>query len=191
MTEPSVLHANINAAQVTLDTLRALETQVEQAASLMLTALTSGNQLLACGNGGSAADAAHLTTEFVCRFVEDRRPYPAVCLNTHGGDMTAIGNDYTFDQLFARQVHAFGKPGDVLIVLSTSGCSPNVTNAVKAAKDAGVHSIALLGRTGGDCAGLADIDLIVPGNVTARIQEAHKVLIHTLCEMVEQELPKQ
>ena len=143
---------------------------------------------MACGNGGSAADASHLTTEFVCRFNKDRRPYPAISLTTHGGDLTAIGNDYSFEDLFARQVQAFGCPGDVLAAFTTSGDSENVRRALVVAKDQKMKSIAFLGRNGGKCAGLADVELIVTSNVTARIQEGHKFLLHTICEIVEERL---
>jgi phosphoheptose isomerase len=168
--------------------LAELQPQVARAADTIATALLSGHKLLACGNGGSAADASHLTTEFVCRYSRDRRPYPAISLATHGGDMTAIGNDYAFDELFARQVRAFGQPGDVLIAFTTSGQSENVRRALAAAKEAGVTSIAFLGRDGGLCAAMADVELIVRGDVTARIQEGHKLLLHTICEMVEERI---
>ena len=180
------LEQNIAAAQAMLAQLHTLSPQVERAADAIATALIGGNKLLACGNGGSAADASHLTTEFVCRFQRDRRPYPAISLATHGGDMTAIGNDYSFNELFARQVVCFGQPGDVLAAFTTSGQSENVLRALKAAKEAGVISIAFLGRDGGLCAGLADVELIVREDVTARIQEAHKLLLHTICEIVEE-----
>jgi len=180
------LQRNIRAAQETLAGLATLEPQVAQAAEAIATALLGGHKLLACGNGGSAADASHLTTEFVCRYSRDRRPFPAISLATHGGDMTAIGNDYSFDEMFARQVRAFGLPGDILVALSTSGQSENVRRAIVAARERGVASIALLGRDGGVCTGLADIELIVRGEVTARIQEGHKLLLHTICEMVEE-----
>lgn len=180
------LEQNIASAQAMLAQLRPLSPAVDRAADAIATALLGGNKLLACGNGGSAADASHLTTEFVCRFQRDRRPYPAISLATHGGDMTAIGNDYAFDELFARQVQCFGQRGDVLAAFTTSGQSENVLRALKAAKVAGVISIAFLGRDGGRCAGLADIELIVRDEVTARIQEAHKLLLHTVCEIVEE-----
>lgn len=180
------LERNIAAAQTMLSHLQALSGQVEQAADAIASALLDGRKLLACGNGGSAADASHLTTEFVCRFQQDRRPYPAISLATHGGDMTAIGNDYSFDEVFARQVRCFGQKGDVLAAFTTSGQSENVLRALHAGRDAGVKTIAFLGRDGGRCAGLADIELLVREPVTARIQEAHKLLLHTLCEMVEE-----
>ncbi len=149
-------------------------------------ALIGGRKLLACGNGGSAADASHLTTEFVCRFNRDRRAYPAISLAAHGGDLTAIGNDYAFEDIFARQVQAFGISGDVLAAFSTSGNSENIRRALVAAKASGVNTIAFLGRDGGCARDLADIELVVAGTITARIQEGHKFLLHTICEMVEE-----
>jgi len=184
----SLLRTNVQQAIDVFNSLTAYETTVEAAAGALSRALLSGHKLLACGNGGSAADASHLTTEFVCRFNKDRRPYPAISLATHGGDLTAIGNDYAFDDIFGRQVEAFGAKGDVLMAFTTSGQSENVRRALLAAKKQGVFSIAMLGKDGGKCTGLADLEFIVRGTITARIQEAHKLLLHTICEMVEIQL---
>ena len=163
---------------------------LEKAAQLVGDALIGGHKLMICGNGGSASDSAHIATEFTCRFCNDRRPYPAMAFTVDGGLLTAIGNDYHFDELFARQVLAFGKKGDVFIGLSTSGNSRNVLAALKKAQELGVTTIALLGKEGGFTAGVADVEIIVPGTVTARIQEAQKFLLHVLCEIVEEKLPK-
>ena len=184
----SIVSQNLHDATRMLQQLAGLELQIEGAANAISATLISGGKLLACGNGGSAADASHLTTEFVCRFNRDRRPYPAISLATHGGDLTAIGNDYSFEDMFARQVQAFGCPGDVLATFTTSGNSENVRRALVAAKGQKMKSIAFLGRNGGKCAGLADVELIVTSNVTARIQEGHKFLLHTICEIVEERL---
>jgi D-sedoheptulose 7-phosphate isomerase len=184
----SFLSQNIEDVKAMLPALKALEPQVNAAAEAIAKSLLSGGKLLACGNGGSAADASHLTTEFVCRFNKDRKPYAALSLATHGGDITAIGNDYAFEDLFSRQVEAFGRKGDVLTAFTTSGKSENVCRALLAAKTAGVTSIAFLGKDGGFCKGLADIELLVPGTITARIQEGQKILLHTICEIVEVEL---
>ena len=146
--------------------------------------LRSGGKLLICGNGGSAADSAHIATEFTCRLKEDRRPYPAIALSVDGGLLTAIGTITAFRTFFARQVRAFAKPGDVLIALSTSGKSRNVLSAIEEARRREMKTIAFLGKGGGFTAGAADIDLIVRSGSTARIQEAHKFLLHVLCEMV-------
>ena len=183
-----VVSSNLNEAIATLQQAAGLGVEIEAAARTISAALLKGQKLLACGNGGSAADASHLTTEFVCRFNRDRRPYPAISLAVHGGDLTAIGNDYAFDDIFARQVQAFGDPGDVLAVFTTSGNSENIVRALNAARKFGLNTIAFLGRDGGRCAGLADIQLIVTSDVTARIQEGHKFLLHTICELVEEEL---
>jgi D-sedoheptulose 7-phosphate isomerase len=181
----SLLHRNVEAATATLRSLLTLEPCVEEAADLIAKAFASGKKLLACGNGGSAADAMHLATELVVRFEKDRRPYPALSLAASSGDLTAIANDYAFTEVFARQVEALGQPGDVLFAITTSGRSENVRRALEAARRGDLKTIALLGRDGGPTRGLADVDLLVPSQSTARIQEAHKVLIHTICETVE------
>jgi phosphoheptose isomerase len=183
-----VVTTNIADAKALLEQLAGLESKIEAAAEMIAAALLSGHKLLACGNGGSAADASHLTTEFVARFDRERRAYPAISLAAHGGDLTAIGNDYSFADLFARQVQAYGSPNDVLVVFTTSGRSENIFRALAAAKDLSVKTIAFLGRDGGMCAGLADVELQVGGKITARIQEGHKFLLHTICELVEEQL---
>lgn len=183
-----ILIRNVDDATRMLQQLTALDPQIEAAATAIFETLVSGGKLLACGNGGSAADASHMTTEFVCRFNRDRRPYPAISLGSHGGDLTAIGNDYSFEDLFARQVDAFGCAGDVLAAFSTSGRSENVRRALIAANHRKMKTIAFLGRDGGKCAGLAGIELIVNNHVTARVQEGHKFLLHTICEIVEEKL---
>jgi phosphoheptose isomerase len=183
-----IVGKNIADARAVLEELAGLESTIEAAAEMIAAVLLSGHKLLACGNGGSAADASHLTTEFVSRFDRERRPYPAISLAAHGGDLTAIGNDYSFSDLFARQVQAYGKPGDVLAVFTTTGNSENVFRALIAAKDLSVKTIAFLGRDGGKCAGLADVELLVRGKATARIQEGHKFLLHTICELAEEQL---
>lgn len=164
---------------------------LEKAALMVADALIAGNKLLLCGNGGSAADAAHIATEFTCRFNQDRRPYPAISLTSDGGLLLAIGNDYEFQDVFSRQVKAFGKPGDVLIGLSTSGKSRNVLDAIEEARRCGVKTIAFLGKGGGFTTGAADFELIVPCSETARVQEVQKFLLHVLCEIVEEKLPKE
>src|SRR5277367_4723839 len=186
----SHLQRVIEESVATLRGLSALEEPLERAAQILLRSLTSGKKLLVCGNGGSASDATHLATEFLCRFREDRRPYPAISLTANGEYLTAVCNDYGADELLARQVWGLAEKGDVLIAISTSGKSKNVLRALEEAKRKGVESIAILGRDGGFTKGVATIDLIVPGSSTARIQEAQKVLFHALCEMVEEKLPK-
>ena len=161
---------SLQSLQEVLRGLPSLQATLEQAAALAGDALLAGNKLMFCGNGGSASDSAHIATEFTCRFKEDRRPYPAMAFTIDGGLMSAIGNDYEFTDLFARQVAAFAKSGDVLIVLTTSGKSRNILAALKEASRRGVKTIAFLGKDGGFTKGIADIEMIVPGLETARIQ---------------------
>ena len=168
----------------------ALERPVQQAADMIFRCLTSGHKLLLCGNGGSASDATHLATEILCRFVDDRRPYPAISLTANGEFMTAVCNDYGADEIFARQVWGLGQKGDVLMALTTSGKSRNVLLALEKARELGLESICLLGRDGGFTKGVATLDLLAPGPNTARIQEAHKLLFHVICEIVDARLPK-
>jgi len=186
----SHLQRAIEESIATLRSLSALEAPLQRAAQLVLDRLVAGRKLLVCGNGGSASDATHLATEFLCRFREDRRPYPAISLTANGELMTAVCNDYHADEIFARQVQGLAEKGDVLIAITTSGKSRNVLRALEEARLKGVDSIAFLGRDGGFTRGIATIDLIVPGTATARIQEAQKVLFHALCEIVEEKLPK-
>ena len=181
----SILNQAIDGSIQTLESLKKLEPEFGKAADLVAECLRMGNKLLVCGNGGSAADAAHFATELVVRFAKDRRGYPAICLSGDGGLLTAAGNDYGFDEVFARQVAAFGVPGDVLICLTTSGNSKNVKRALEEAKMRKVTTIAFLGRDGGSTIGIADVDLLVRSDSTARIQEAHQLLLHVLCETIE------
>ena len=180
----------ITAATETVRSLASLEARMGEAADLIEQCLRAGNKLLLCGNGGSATDAAHFATELVVRFTKDRRAYAALCLATDGGLLTAAGNDYGFDEIFARQVAAIGVPGDVLICLTTSGKSKNVNRALEEAKARKLKTIAFLGRDGGSTIGMADVDLLVRGDSTARIQEAHQLLLHVLCEIIEARLDK-
>lgn len=184
----SILDQAINGSIKTLKSLEKIESKIARAAEMIEQCLRSGNKLLVCGNGGSASDAAHFATELVVRFAKDRRAYPAICLTGDGGLLTAAGNDYGFDEIFARQVAAFGLEGDVLIVLTTSGKSKNVRRALEEAKSHKLKTIAFLGRDGGSTIGLADVDLLVATDSTARIQEAHQLLLHVLCEAVESRL---
>lgn len=181
----NIFDTAVRDALATIQSLHTLQPALARAAELVGKCLVGGGKLLVCGNGGSAADGADFSAEFTCRFMADRRPYPAINLTACGSAVTAIGNDYAFEEVFARQVRAFGRPGDVLVALTTSGNSPNILSAIAAANIAGLHTIALLGRDGGRARGLAKVELIVPSPVTARIQEAHKFLLHVLCETVE------
>ncbi len=183
-----ILKNAVAAAKETLQSLLGLESQLAKAADLIERCLRAGNKLLVCGNGGSAADASHFATEFVVRFMKDRPAYPAICLASDGGLLTAAGNDYGFDEIFARQVAAFGLPGDLLICLTTSGKSRNVERALQEAKARKLKTITFLGRDGGSTIGMADVDLLVHRDSTARIQEAHQLLLHVLCETIESRL---
>jgi phosphoheptose isomerase len=182
------LKSAVAAAKQTLQSLLDLDSQLAKAVDLIEGCLRAENKLLVCGNGGSAADASHFATEFVVRFTKDRPAYAAICLAGDGGLLTAAGNDYGFDEIFARQVAAFGLPGDVLICLTTSGKSKNVERALQEAKARKLKTIAFLGRDGGSTIGMADVDLLVRSDSTARIQEAHQLLLHVLCEISEMRL---
>jgi phosphoheptose isomerase len=187
----SIFHQAINNSIQTLQSLINLDGQVAKAADLIEQCLGAGHKLLVCGNGGSAADAAHFATELVVRFAKDRRAYPAICLTENSALLTAAGNDYGFDEIFARQVAAFGLAGDLLICLTTSGKSKNVRRALEEAKTRQLKTIAFLGRDGGSTIGTADVDLLVRSDSIARIQEAHQLLLHVLCEIAEARLPRE
>jgi D-sedoheptulose 7-phosphate isomerase len=184
------LQKAIDEAVATFRGMAALEEPLARAAKMVERCLTSGHKLLVCGNGGSASDATHFATEFLCRFCQDRRPYPAISLTANGEYLTAVCNDYNADEIFARQVWGLGEKADVLVAFTTSGKSKNVLRALEEARKRNMESICFLGRDGGFTKGVANIDLIVPGIVTARIQEAQKLLYHVLCEMVDEKLPK-
>jgi D-sedoheptulose 7-phosphate isomerase len=166
----------------------ALLAQLHRAIDTCAEALNKGKKLLFAGNGGSAAEAQHFSAEMVGRFLKERRALPAIALNTDTSAITAIGNDFGYDQIFARQVEALGSPGDVLIVLSTSGRSKNIIAAMQSARSRGMFTIAMTGIHPRDTADLADIVLKVPSSHTPQIQEGHLVLGHLLCGMVENQL---
>jgi phosphoheptose isomerase len=170
--------------------LSALEKPLQRAVGLVVRCLSSGHKLLVCGNGGSASDATHVATEFLCRYCDDRRPYPAISLTANGEFMTAVCNDYHADEIFARQVWGLGQPGDLLIAFTTSGKSRNVLRALEEANRKKLKSICFLGRDGGFTNGVATLDLLVQGPNTARIQEGQTLLFHVLCEGADEKLPK-
>ena len=174
-----------------LTVLRALESMgpdVHRTGDVLARALLEGGKLMWCGNGGSAADSQHLAAELTGRFIKDRRPLAAIALSTDTSALTCISNDYSYDDVFSRQVQGLGRPGDCLIGISTSGNSRNVIRAVEAAKALGIQTIGLLGRDGGALKDLCDISLIVPSNVTARVQEMHILIGHTLCGLIEENM---
>jgi D-sedoheptulose 7-phosphate isomerase len=168
--------------------LDVLAPAVQRAAEVIAQSLRAGGKVMFCGNGGSAADSQHLASELTGRFVDDRRPLAALALSTDSSALTCIANDYAFDQVFERQLRALGRPGDVLVAISTSGRSPNVQRAAIAARELGIGVVGLLGRDGGSIKALSDIALVVPSHSTARIQEAHIFIGHTLCALVEASL---
>ncbi len=169
-------------------TLAAVQEPFDRLLARSVEAIRGGHKLLFFGNGGSAADAQHLATELTVRFERDRAPIAALALTTDSSTLTAIGNDLGFDSLFARQIEALGNPGDIAIGITTSGRSRNVILGLEAARAGGMVAAALAGRDGGDLPGLADPLLIVPSNVTSRIQEMHITLGHALCRGLERAL---
>jgi len=175
------------------ETIRAaadmLAVPIGQAVELMVNTLREGGKILSCGNGGSAGDAQHFSSELLNRFDRDREGLPAIALTTDSSTITSIANDYDFAKVFSKQVHALGQPKDVLLAISTSGNSPNVLRAVEAAHKRGMHVVALSGRDGGKLATLirdSDVEVRVPSQSTARIQEVHLLTIHCLCHQIDE-----
>ena len=176
----------------TVRTFQALPTirpAIDRAGAMILATLQRGGKLLICGNGGSAAEAAHFATELVGRYAKTRRSLPAIALSSDGSLLSCIGNDFGYDHVFARQVAGLAQRGDLLVVLTSSGNSGNIIAAVHEAKKLGVESIAFLGRGGGKAKGLATCDLIMPGESGAAAQEAHLFLIHHFCELIDEAFP--
>lgn len=164
---------------------------IEAAARLMTQTLLNDRKIMACGNGGSAGDAQHFAAEMLNRFETERPGLPAIALTTDSSTLTAIANDYNFDEIFAKQVLALGQPGDTLFVITTSGNSANILRAVKAAHERDMICIGLNGRDGGELTGLLrgqDVNICVAGGATARIQEVHIVIIHCLCDLIDYQL---
>jgi D-sedoheptulose 7-phosphate isomerase len=178
-------------ANLKLAAAEPLAEPVARAGALLAEALRSGGKALACGNGGSAADAQHFAAELVNRFEMERPPLAAIALSTDTSTLTSIANDYAYEQVFAKQVRAIGRRGDVLLAISTSGNSPNIVEAVKAAHELGVRVIALTGNGGGKLAALVradDVHVCVPHKKTARIQEVHLLVLHCICDGVDFQL---
>ena len=171
--------------------LEELVTDIVDAATLITNALLADHKVLCCGNGGSASDAQHFSSELLNRFERERPGLPAIALTTDSSTITSISNDYTFDDIFSKQVSALGQQGDVLLVISTSGNSANILQAVMAAHQRQMPCVVLSGSTGGDLAGILDEDdifLSVPAKSTARIQEIHIIIIHCLCDLIDTQL---
>ena len=179
---------NLNEHAAVFEALPALSPVVSEASALMAEAVKAGGKVMFCGNGGSAADSQHLAAELTGRFIKDRRPLAGLALSTDSSALTCIGNDYSFDEVFARQVMGLGRAGDVLVAISTSGNSRNVLRAVDEARALGIKVVGFLGRDGGALKPLCDVAIVVPSQVTARIQEAHILIGHTLCGLIEQHL---
>lgn len=186
-TEMFKVKANYLADLLTL-TLSSNERKLEEASDLFNSTLQSGNTIFWCGNGGSASESSHLATELVGRFKENRISLPSISLNADTTAITCIANDFGYDEIFARQLQGLSKPGDLLIVLSTSGTSPNIIKVLEQARASNLRSIALLGKGGGPALELAEISILVPGTETARIQEVHLLIGHTFCELAEHSL---
>lgn len=182
-----MLKDNIGLHQKVLSNILLLN-QISEICNKIVLAIVSEKKVMACGNGGSAADAQHLIAELVGRFVKTRKGLPAVDLTSNAATMTAIANDYNYENVFRRQVESIGKNGDILIGISTSGNSKNIIEAFRYAKSCGIITVGLLGHNGGNLKDLSDIPLIVPHNETARIQEAHGTIIHIICALVENSL---
>ena len=161
---------------------------IEIAADLIAKSLTSGGTIFWCGNGGSAADSQHIAAEFVGRFKKDRRPLRSIALTTDSSVLTCVANDYSYEEIFSRQLDALGRDGDILVAITTSGKSENIKQALIQAQNMGIKTIGLLGKKGGECKDYSDISLIVPSDITARIQETHILIEHLLCELVEHKL---
>jgi len=168
--------------------LQAFAPSLSDLSDRVLHCLQGGHKLMFCGNGGSASDCAHIATEFTGRFSRERGPYRAMALSSDPGLLTCIANDYDYDSVFARQVDAFADEGDILFALTTSGKSSNITSALERGRANGITTVAFLGKGGGDAKGMADIEFIIPSDTTARIQEAHKLLLHIMCELVDRQL---
>jgi D-sedoheptulose 7-phosphate isomerase len=185
----SIIQASIDTKQKVLADA-ALLARIEQVTAIVATAFRNGNKVLFCGNGGSAADAQHLSAEFSGRFYTDRDPLPSEALHCNSSYMTAVANDYGYDVVYSRIVKGMGKPGDVLVSLSTSGNSVNIIKAMEQAKKLGMINVGLTGETGGKMKDLCDHLINVPSTDTPRIQESHITIGHIICQLVEQELFK-
>ncbi|MES9939273.1 MAG: phosphoheptose isomerase [Candidatus Thiodiazotropha sp. 6PLUC2] len=177
--------------QTKIEALPLLTQPISDGARLIFDRLLEGNKVLSCGNGGSAGDAQHFSSEMLNRYERERPGLPAIALTTDSSTVTSISNDYDFSLIFSRQIEALGQPNDLLLAISTSGNSSNVNHAVQSAHEREMAVVALTGKDGGELAKLlapGDVEIRVPANVTARIQETHLLIIHCLCDLVDQQL---
>jgi D-sedoheptulose 7-phosphate isomerase len=172
--------------QVVVENLKSLEYEIAVFAENVIAALKSGHKVLLMGNGGSAADSQHIAAEIVGRYKTERKGLPAIALTTDTSILTSVGNDYSFENIFARQVEALAAEGDVVIAISTSGNSKNIITALAKAKEAGCYTVGLLGKGGGKIKELVDLSLVVPSDNTPRIQECHILIGHMVCEMMDE-----
>ncbi len=185
----NIIQSKINESIIVQNKVKeTLEEEIIQSAEIIIKSFKRNGKLLICGNGGSAADSQHFAAEIVGRFKKERKALPAISLTVDTSILTAWGNDYSFDTIFSRQIEAIGKKGDVLFGISTSGNSKNVIEAFKTANKIGLYTIALTGNKGGKIKKYAKLNIIVPNNDTARIQEAHILIIHILCSIIENAL---
>lgn len=183
--QSEILRATFDEATANVQSCAAHSETIEEIVEMLVACFEAGGRLLVCGNGGSCADASHFATELSVRFERDRLALPAICLGAAASELTALGNDFNFQETFRRLVRAHGKRGDCLFAISTSGKSANVLGALQEAASSGLKTVALLGKGGGDSLGIADIELLAPGRTTARVQEAHQVFIHAICALID------
>lgn len=190
MSDVKTIKQSVADSLAAIDTLNACAGTIAAAGDGIVAALKAGNKVMTAGNGGSAAEALHMAEELVGRFEADRVSLPGIALCADATALTCIGNDYGFEAMFSRQVEGLGKPGDILVLFSTSGNSRNIIAALTAARKLGIKTLCLLGRDGGKLAGQATWEVVVPAKATARIQEAHQVVVHILLEIIEKAFVK-
>ena len=189
--QPRIQHMFQASIETKQHSLTALPPAIENASLMMVSSLLNEGKILACGNGGSAGDAQHFSSEMLNRFERERPSLPAIALTTDSSTITSIANDYSYEEIFSKQIRALGREGDVLLAISTSGNSANVVQAIHAAHDRNMHVVALTGRDGGQIAPILlpdDVEIRVPSNVTARVQEVHLLVIHSLCDLIDHQL---
>lgn len=182
------VEAEIDHHNEVVNSLRSNKTSIEEVITLLAESLRNSGTIMFCGNGGSASDSQHLAAEFIGRFTVNRKPIPALCLNTDTSVLTCIANDFSYDEIFSRQVEGLGKKNDILFCISTSGESSNILKACKAAQNKGIRIVALLGKGGGAALNLCDAAILVDSNHTARIQEAQIFVGHLICGEIERRL---
>ncbi len=189
--QPRIQHMFQASIETKQHALTVLPPAIENASLMMVSSLLNEGKILACGNGGSAGDAQHFSSEMLNRFERERPSLPAIALTTDSSTITSIANDYSYEEVFSKQIRALGREGDVLLAISTSGNSANVVQAIHAAHDRNMHVVALTGRDGGQIAPILlpdDVEIRVPSNVTARVQEVHLLVIHSLCDLIDHQL---